>query len=59
MTENERRAIELLMNQDEVTYKSANWSFFFLMNALLPNSIYKSVPHSESDKIDNIKKGVA
>lgn len=59
MTSNERRAIELLMSEDEISYKSANWAFYGLMNALLPNSLYKTVPHSESEQVDKIKEGVA
>lgn len=57
MTSNEKRAIELLMSEDDIC--AHNWSFFSIMNALMPNSIYKPVPHSSKEQIDKIKEGVA
>lgn len=57
MTSSEKRAIELLMSKDDIT--TNNWSFFSIMNALMPNSIYKPVPHSKKEQIDKIKEGVA
>lgn len=59
MTNNEKRAIELLMNESDSPAKSNGFAFYGLINALVNSGIYKPVPHSESEQIDKIKEGVA
>lgn len=59
MTNNEKRAVELLMNESNNSAKSNGFAFYGLMNALVNSGIYKPVPHSENEYINKIKKGVA